>query len=152
MGGLLGALMVVCITEEAHNMSSSSPATVLIADDQGHFRNRVLLHLESFRVVGTADNGKDLVAEALRLQPDVIVSDITMPIMSGIEAAHELRETGSKLKFVFLTVHEEPEFLRACLAEGALGYVTKSRLRTDLIPAINEALRGRCFISPRRSG
>jgi DNA-binding NarL/FixJ family response regulator len=129
-------------------MSNSPPPTVLIADDQGYFRNRVLLLLKSFRVVGAVDNGKDLVAEALRLHPDIIVSDITMPILSGIEASHELREAGLTLKVVFLTVHEEPEFVRACFAEGALGYVTKSRLRTDLIPAINEALSGRRFISP----
>jgi DNA-binding NarL/FixJ family response regulator len=133
---------------EAHGISNSSAPKILIADDQGHLRNRLLLLLKNFQVVGTASNGRDLVAEALRLQPDVIVSDITMPILSGIEAAHELREAGLTFKFVFLTVHEEPELVRACFAEGALGYVTKSRLRTDLIPAINDALSGRSFVSP----
>jgi DNA-binding NarL/FixJ family response regulator len=130
------------------DISKLSPPKVLIADDQDHLRNHLLLLLRNFQVVGTANNGRDLVAEALRLQPDVIVSDITMPLLSGIEAAHELRESGLTFRFVFLTVHEEPELVRACLAEGALGYVTKSRLRTDLIPAINEALSGRSFVSP----
>ena len=74
--------------------------------------------------------------------------DITMPMLNGIEAAHELREAGSTAKFVFLTVHNHPAFLHACFAEGALGYVTKSHLRTDLIPAIREALSGHTFISP----
>ena len=121
---------------------------VLIADDQSRLRDRVVSMLSDFQVVGTTTNGKDLVTEALRLRPDVIVSDITMPIQTGIDAAHELRKVGSTVKFVFLTVHREQEFMHACFAEGALGYVTKSRLRTDLIPAIKEALSGRCFVSP----
>ena len=122
------------------------------ADDNSAVLERVWSLLESnFEVVGTASNGEELVAEALRLQPDVIVLDvldITMPILTGIEAAHELREAGLTSKRVFLTVHNHPAFLHACFAEGALGYVTKSHLRTDLIPAIMEALSGHTFISP----
>jgi DNA-binding NarL/FixJ family response regulator len=122
---------------------------ILIADDHSVVLGRVWALLKSsFEVVGTATNGRDLLAEAERLQPDVIVLDITMPILTGIDAAHELREAGSTVKLVFLTVHEEGAFVRACFAEGGLGYVKKSRLATDLIPAINEALSGRCFISP----
>jgi DNA-binding NarL/FixJ family response regulator len=71
-----------------------------------------------------------------------------MPIRNGIEAAHEIHETGPGIKLVFLTVHEEAGYVRACLAEGGLGFVKKSRLYTDLIPAIREALLGRPFISP----
>jgi DNA-binding NarL/FixJ family response regulator len=122
---------------------------ILLADDHSAVLARVLALLKSrFEVVGTATNGRDLVAEAERLQPDVIVLDITMPILTGIDAAHELREAGSTVKLVFLTVHEEAAFVRACFAEGCLGYVKKSRVATDLVPAINEALSGRCFISP----
>jgi len=122
---------------------------VLLADDRGMVLERVRSLLQpNFQVVGTADNGEDLVSEAMRLQPDVIVLDITMPMLTGIDAAHKLREARCCSKIVFLTVHAEPEFLDACFAEGALGYVTKWRLRTDLVPAINEALFGRRFISP----
>jgi len=122
---------------------------VLLADDRGMVLERVRSLLQpNFQVVGTADNGEDLVSEAMRLQPDVIVLDITMPMLTGIDAAHKLREARCCSKIVFLTVHPEPEFLDACFAEGALGYVTKWRLRTDLVPAINEALFGRRFISP----
>jgi DNA-binding NarL/FixJ family response regulator len=71
-----------------------------------------------------------------------------MPLKTGIEAVHAIREAGSTATVVFLTVHVEKAFVRACLAEGALGYVTKSHLQTDLIPAINEARAGRRFISP----
>ena len=109
---------------------------------------RVLSVLKpDFEVVGTASNGRELVDEAQRLQPDVIVLDISMPVLTGIEAAHQLREAGSTIKLVFLTVHEEAAFLQACFAEGGLGYVKKSRLGTDLIPAIKEALAGHRFIS-----
>jgi DNA-binding NarL/FixJ family response regulator len=123
-------------------------AKIIIADDHDMVLERVRAFLRDFQVVGTAKNGKDLVTEALRLQPDVIVSDITMPVLTGIEAAHKLRQAGSTAKFVFLTIHEQHAFLQACLAEGALGYVTKSRLGTDLLPAINHALSGYRFISP----
>jgi DNA-binding NarL/FixJ family response regulator len=110
---------------------------------------RVQALLEAdFDIVGNVRNGKDLVSEANRLQPDVVLLDISMPILTGIEAAHELRETGTKAKFVFLTMHERAEFVHACLAEGALGYVVKSRIASDLIPAVREALSGRRFISP----
>jgi DNA-binding NarL/FixJ family response regulator len=126
----------------------SSRPRVLLADDHEMVLERVQSLLDDYEVIGTAHNGRDLVSEALRLQPDVIVSDITMPFLNGIDAAHEIREAGSPARFVFLTVHQQPAFLDACFAEGALGYVTKSHLGTDLIPAINEALSGHRFISP----
>jgi len=100
-----------------------------------------------FEVVGTARTGEELVSEAMRLDPDVVVADVSMPVLSGIEAAHQLREAGSRARFVFLTVHAEEEFIRACMGEGALGYVVKSRIRTDLIPAINAAVEGQRYIS-----
>ena len=129
-------------------MSRPSRPRVLLADDHDMVIERVQSLLKNYEVVGTAHDGRDLVTQALRLRPDLIVSDITMPILNGIDAAHELREAGSTARFVFLTVHEQQAFLRACFAEGALGYVTKSHLGTDLVPAINEALSGHRFISP----
>jgi DNA-binding NarL/FixJ family response regulator len=123
--------------------------TVLVADDSVMVFARVLSCLKShFEVIGTASNGRDLIAEAERLHPDVVVLDITMPELNGIEAAHELRQRGAVAKLVFLTVHTTPAFVDACFEEGALGYVTKSRLGTDLVPAINEALIGHKFVSP----
>jgi DNA-binding NarL/FixJ family response regulator len=88
-----------------------------------------------------------LVLEALRLSPEVIVTDITMPILNGIEAIHRLRLSNSQAKVVFLTVHAEEEFLKACKAEGALGYVLKSRMKTQLIPAIEAAVEGKSYVS-----
>jgi DNA-binding NarL/FixJ family response regulator len=122
---------------------------VLLADDHRPILDHVMSLLRfQFEVVGMVNDGRALVDEAQRLRPDVIVLDIIMPILTGIEAARELRGAGSESKLVFLTVHQDSRFVRECLAEGALGYVTKSRMITDLIPAIKEALSNHRFVSP----
>jgi DNA-binding NarL/FixJ family response regulator len=126
-----------------------SRVRILLADD-----NELLLELtarmlaKSFNVVGIARDGQDLVSKALLLTPDVIVVDITMPILTGIQAVHQLRDSGLAARFVFLTIHTEDEFLRACLDEGALGYVVKSHIKADLIPAIDAAMADKLFVSP----
>jgi DNA-binding NarL/FixJ family response regulator len=122
---------------------------VLLADD-----NSPLLAVETalltpyFDVVGTATDGGKLVSEALRLEPDVTVADITMPVLSGIEAAHQLRELGLSVPLVFLTIHAEEEFVMACKAEGALGYVLKAKMKTQLVSAVHSALAGVSFLPP----
>jgi DNA-binding NarL/FixJ family response regulator len=103
---------------------------------------------DEFDVVGAVANGKEMLMEAHRLKPDVVVLDISMPLLDGIEAAIQLSATDSKAKVVFLSVQDDPLFVRRGLAAGALGYVVKSRLSTDLITAIHEALAGHQFISP----
>jgi DNA-binding NarL/FixJ family response regulator len=124
---------------------------VLLADDHPHFAEAETTFLKPiFDVLGTAPDGAALVAEALRLDPDVVVTDISMPRLSGIEAVHRLRELGSRAKIVFLTVHSEEEFVTACLQVGALGYVLKSHMKTGLIPAIEAALAGRSYLSLSR--
>jgi DNA-binding NarL/FixJ family response regulator len=122
---------------------------VLLADDYPAIRKATAGLLKpQFDVVGTATDGATLVSEALRLLPDVIVTDITMPVLSGIDAAHQLRESAPSAKIVFLTIHPEEQFMKACMAEGALGYVLKSHMRAHLIPAIQAALVGRTYICP----
>jgi DNA-binding NarL/FixJ family response regulator len=122
---------------------------VLLADDHPDLLKATTALLKSqFDVVGTAADGATLVSEALRLCPDVIVADITMPILSGIDAAHQLRESSLSAKIVFLTVHSEEQFMKACIAEGALGYVLKSHMKAHLIPAIQAALVGQSYICP----
>jgi DNA-binding NarL/FixJ family response regulator len=122
---------------------------VLLADDYPALREATVGLLKTqFDVVGTATDGAALVSEALRLLPDIIVTDITMPVLSGIDAAHQLRESASSAKIVFLTIHPEEQFMKACLAEGALGYVLKSHMRAHLIPAIQAALVGQTYICP----
>src|SRR5208283_3012013 len=126
---------------------------ILLADDYPLMLERVRTLLQStFDVVGVAHDGHEMIGEAMRLNPDIIVSDISMPELDGIEAAHRLREMGARAIVVFLTIQESPEFAEACLAEGALGFVAKSHMKSDLIPAINAALSGQRFISSTRHG
>ena len=122
---------------------------ILLADDHAALLEATTTLLEpQFDIVGTATDGAALVSEALRLSPDVIVADITMPVFSGIDAAHRLRESVLSAKIVFLTVHSEEQFMKACMAEGALGYVLKSQMKVHLIPAIRAALIGQTYVSP----
>jgi DNA-binding NarL/FixJ family response regulator len=122
---------------------------VLLADDHPQLVEAALAILKPhYDIVGVATDGAMLVLEALRLSPEVIVTDITMPVLNGIEVIHRLRLSNSQAKVVFLTVHAEEEFLKACKAEGALGYVLKSRMKIQLLPAIEAALEGKSYVSP----
>jgi DNA-binding NarL/FixJ family response regulator len=121
---------------------------VLLADDHRALLERTTALLSSsYEIVGAVSNGQELVTEAIRLNPDVIVLDITMPFMDGIEAARKLREIGLSSKLVFLTIHNEDEFVKACLDEGGQGYVLKAHMKTHLVRAIEAALMGCTFIS-----
>jgi DNA-binding NarL/FixJ family response regulator len=122
---------------------------VLLADDNETTIERVQLLLRrEFEVVGAVANGEALLEAAARIRPDVIVSDISMPLLDGLEAARRLKQQCTAAKIVFLTVYRDPELLEAALDAGVLGYVLKTRLHLDLIPAIRLALAGRQFVSP----
>lgn len=122
---------------------------VLLADDQEEMVQAVFLTLgDEFDVIGTAEDGTLAVELATRLSPDVLVLDVSMPLLNGIEAACRLQELGSHARVIFLTVHADPEFVEAALSVGALGYVLKPSLATDLVPAIRAVVRGDIFISP----
>jgi len=124
-------------------------ANVLLADDHADFLATVVQHLEPhFEVIKTVGNGQAMLDEAARLEPDVVVLDISMPVLNGIEAARKLKATGSPARIVFLTVHEDQDYVRAALGTGAVGYVLKSDLASDLLPCLKEALDGRSFVSP----
>ena len=121
---------------------------ILLADDHKGMRDRVVRLLESeFEVVGAMEDGNALLEAASKMKPDVCVIDISMPVISGIEAATQLRESGSTAKIIFLTVHDDPDFVQAALETGALGYVLKSRMASDLRSAIKGVMAGRLFIS-----
>ena len=100
-----------------------------------------------FEVVGKVRDGRALVEDAMLLKPDLIVTDVSMPVLNGIEAADLLRQSGCKSRIIFLTVHSDPDFVRRCLSTGAFGYVVKSRIASELLPAIREALEGSIFVS-----
>jgi len=125
---------------------------VLLADDHRDLLALIRNLLEpAFEVVGAVGDGESLIEAAGKLQPDVIVTDISMPKLNGIEAANRLRESGSTSKVVFLTVHAARDFVQAVLKTGALAYVTKFRISTDFLVALKEALAGRIFVSPMES-
>jgi DNA-binding NarL/FixJ family response regulator len=121
---------------------------VLLADDLTPLLHATAKLLEgSFEVVGMVSDGQAALDATLALQPDLVILDISMPTMSGIEVARELKRRSNSAKIVFLTVHEDSDILATCFAAGGLGYVVKVLMETDLIPAMNEALAGREFIS-----
>ena len=122
---------------------------ILLADDHPEVIEKVIQLLESsYEIVGAIGDGQSLVYAAEKLKPDVLVIDITMPVLDGIEAAKMLKAEGCESGIVFLTVHADPDYLRACLAAGGLGYVVKTRMSSDLPRAIEHALAERIFISP----
>jgi two-component system, NarL family, response regulator DegU len=121
---------------------------VLLADDLTLVLSAIAKLLqESFEIIGMVADGQAALDSTLVLKPDLVVLDISMPGMSGIEVAKELKRRGSETKIVFLTVHEDVDILATCLASGGLGYVVKVLMETDLIPAMNDALADRPFVS-----
>lgn len=125
---------------------------VFLADDHPDFlKQETALLQPHFELVGTATDGASVVSEVLRLKPDVIVVDITMPIMTGIDAVHELVRSGSTAKFVFLTIHSSEEYVDACLEKSARGFITKSRMKAHLIPAIYAVLDGLPYVASSTS-
>lgn len=123
-------------------------ARILLAEDHDKMRDRVKRLLErDFEVIDSVGNGLALLEAASRLKPDVCVLDISMPVLNGIETATRLRQSDSTAKIVFLTIHEDMDFVRAALETGASGFVIKRRMASELRRAIKEALAGRIFVS-----
>jgi DNA-binding NarL/FixJ family response regulator len=109
---------------------------------------RTLLQ-QDFEVVGAVENGAALVEAARQLQPDLIISDISMPQMTGFEAAAKIRAAGLKAKLIFLTVQSSPAYLKKARALGADGYVLKVFVTEQLRPAVDAVLAGGSFTSPQ---
>jgi DNA-binding NarL/FixJ family response regulator len=124
--------------------------TVLIADDHQVVREGLkrILDRPGFQIVGEVRDGRALVEAAARLCPDVIVADIAMPLLNGIEAARKIREHNPRATIVFLTMHPEAAYAVRAIRAGAAGYVMKDSAGEELIAAIKEALRGRTYVTP----
>lgn len=124
-------------------------ARVLLADDHKIVAEGVAnLLRDRFDVVDVVAGGAALITAAQRLRPDVIVSDISMPGMNGLDAMTELKRSGLKCRFVFLTMHVDPEIAARVLREGASAFLLKSEAGEDLLHAIDETLQGRVYLAP----
>jgi len=131
----------------------SRRARILIADDH-HLIMAELVSLLGDRVdiVGTVSDGRSLVEAAVRLQPDIVITDISMPGMNGIDSLRSLKASGVVTKVIFLTMHSDSELVNEALRGGASGFVLKHAAGEDLMTAIDEALLGRVYVSPEVAG
>ncbi len=122
---------------------------ILLADDHTLFVEALQKVLEAeFDLVGSVGDGRALLDAAPRLNPDVILLDLSMPLLNGIDAAQQLRRAVPDAKLVFLSMHGDPTYVTEAFRAGASGYVLKRANATELIHAINTALRGQVYISP----
>jgi DNA-binding NarL/FixJ family response regulator len=125
-------------------------AKILLADDHAIVLDGLSRLLEAeFEVIGKAGDGRAMLDLADSLKPDIIVADVSMPFLSGIEAARQLKEKGTRIKVIFLSMHADVELASEALRVGAAGYVLKHSAAETLSMAIHEALAGRVYVSPR---
>ena len=126
---------------------------VLLADDHLLVAEALKsLLTPEFELVGVVGDGRALLEDALRLRPDVIVADITMPQLNGIDALVQLRQLGSKAPVVFLTMHRDVAFARRALEAGAAGFVLKHSAPSELVTALHAALEGQTYLTPQLAG
>ena len=125
---------------------SKAKSSVLLADDHPAILDKLsqLLSLD-FEIAGAVSDGAAAVAAVARLHPDIVVMDISMPVMDGIQAMREIRKMGLDSKIVVLSALDDPVFVTCTLESGGNGYVLKSRMNSDLVFALREVLAGRIF-------
>jgi DNA-binding NarL/FixJ family response regulator len=134
---------------QALNPSTIRPR-VLIADDHSIVADGLRSVLEkSCDVIGIVQDGRQLLTEAPRLEPDVIVLDIGMPFLNGLDAAERLKPLLPKAKFVFLTMKDDPNLAAAALNLGAVGYVLKHSAVSELLKAVSEVLQGKPYVTAK---
>jgi DNA-binding NarL/FixJ family response regulator len=124
--------------------------TVILADDHQNILKGIstLLHrVQNIELVGTAENGKEAVALAQTVHPDVLILDIDMPVMNGLQATARIRSLAEDIKIVIFSIYDDPSIVRAAIKQGASGYVLKNRTSTDLVQAVQAAAAGEVFVS-----
>ncbi len=122
---------------------------LLLADDHALVAAGLRKLLEpEFEVAGTATDGRVLVSMAERLKPDVVLLDISLPLLNGIDAAKSLKEALPGVKIVFVTMHSDPDYVAEAFRAGGSGYVLKRSAASELVCAINEVLAGRVYMTP----
>lgn len=129
----------------------NKPTTIVIADDHEIVRqglSKLLKEETNMKVVGEAVDGRDATQKVEQLRPHVVIMDITMPILNGIEATRQIRQSNSKTKIIILSMHEHIRYIRELLSIGISGYVLKNALSSDIIEAIQSAMKGVTYLSP----
>jgi DNA-binding NarL/FixJ family response regulator len=122
---------------------------VLLADDHTLLLEAFEKLLEhDYTVVGTVSDGRALLSAAAELMPDVILLDIAMPLLNGLDAARKLKKTMPKVKLIFLTMNEDPSVASEALRAGATGYLLKTSALSEIAKAIHEVLCGRSYVTP----
>jgi DNA-binding NarL/FixJ family response regulator len=123
---------------------------LLIADDHAIFAEALRVYLEkTHTVVGLVRDGRAMLAEAMRLRPDVIVVDVGMPLLNGLDAGRKIHLQAPAIKFVFLTMRDDPNLTAAALELGAIGFVLKHSAGQELLKAIDHVLNGKPYITPK---
>ena len=137
---------------ESARESADKRMKVLICDDHTLFREgiRAILTTDpSIEVAGEADDGKRAVEEALRIRPDVVLMDVSMPALIGYEAIRHILRSAPKMRILVLTMYEEEEIIRRCLKAGASGYLVKDAPAAQLLEAVHTVHEGGQYLSPR---
>jgi DNA-binding NarL/FixJ family response regulator len=133
-------------------MSPKKETTVLLEDDHNGFLDEVSgLLIDEYKIVGTARDGRSALDAARESHAEIILLDIEMPILNGIEVARAIRQAGLTSKVVFLTMLAEPDYVTAAFKAGAQGYIFKSHLHRDLRLALETVQANRVFVSRRAS-
>lgn len=130
---------------------SDNPITILLADDHTVVRQGIVKLLEgekNFKVIGEAGNGRDAVSKVEQFKPDVVLMDISMPLLNGIEATRQIKRISPQTKVIILSMHSHDRFISELLTLGASGYLVKDSTGADIIMAINAAMKGDTFLSP----
>ncbi len=129
------------------------PTRVFLVEDHALVRQglRALLEREGFQVAGEASDGQEAVRQVPTVHADVVILDISMPLMNGLHAARELQKSAPKTKAILLTRHDEAQYVTEALRAGVKGYVLKSQMATDLLQAIQQVSRGGIYLSPNIS-
>jgi DNA-binding NarL/FixJ family response regulator len=121
---------------------------ILVDDHPGILRQAIDVLPERFEVLETLEDGMGLQSALTQFRPDILVLDVTLPFVSGVELARNMRAAGFTTKIVFLTVHADSDYAWEAFDAGALGYVVKPRLASDLVSALDAAAAGNRFVSP----
>jgi DNA-binding NarL/FixJ family response regulator len=125
---------------------------ILIADDHNLVAELCVKMLEAeFEVVGVVSDGRALIRTAADLRPDVIIVDVGMPILNGLDAAQKVKQMLPAIKVIFLTMNPDPELAAEAFRRGASGYLLKTSAAAEMVVSVREVLRGKSYLSPRMS-